>query len=286
MQRFEHLSDQFLAIYHALPRDTNGLTSPFWEQINRSIEQVFLPRPPFDFLQHATIQYTMFVTAGGSWMRQQLVFLLKAVPNQSFLRDLLEEDYVGRPILLNGKYVTSHNTIHHAYHLFRYQTETGTQLARLGTIIEWGGGYGNLAKLVRRLNPEATYILIDTTLFSCIQWLYLTTVLAPEEVHLVRSPASTLQSGKINILPVSFVRNYAPRCELLISTWGLSESSQLAMDYVVGEKFFHAAKLLLAFKQESELFPNAERIREMAQAWGAAIVPVIDCLPGQYYAMK
>jgi hypothetical protein len=74
---------------------------------------------PFAFLIHATVMPTMFMTAGGRWLREQLTFLEQTIPSDR-LRTLLEEDYVGEPLLSSAKYLTSHDSIHTLYHLVRF----------------------------------------------------------------------------------------------------------------------------------------------------------------------
>jgi hypothetical protein len=47
---------------------------------------------------------------------------------------------VGNPILMNSAYLTSHNSIHHFYHLMKFQDKARINLSQLGIVVEWGGG--------------------------------------------------------------------------------------------------------------------------------------------------
>jgi hypothetical protein len=246
-----------------------------WKDFNASAKKALQPKPPFDFLNDPTIKRTMFVTTGGNWLKEELAYLEKTLP-ESRLRQLLQEDYAGKPLLLNAKYLTSHNSIHHLYHLIRFSNTMNCELGELSNVVEWGGGYGNMAKIFRRLNRLATYTVIDTSLFSCLQWLYLATVIGSENVNMLMSNSDEVVPGKINCMPVCFLPNIALSAELFISTWGLSESSRYSQDYVAMRKWFGAKHLLLAYS-------NADGIERLAQEEGAKITE-IEFMRGHSYA--
>lgn len=203
---FYALRNSFSDIYSKLKKNNVAeFTTPLWENYNAKLEKIFLPHPPFSFLKNPTITTTMFVTAGGKWLRQEVTFLEKRI-SRNRLKALLQEDYVGDPLLLNSTYLTSHNSIHHLYHLVRFLDKTQCNLDQIDTIVEWGGGYGNMAKIFKRLKSlPFTYIIIDTPLFSCIQWLYLATILGEENVHLLQNSEDTIQAEKINLVPICFM---------------------------------------------------------------------------------
>jgi hypothetical protein len=263
--------------------DVSIYVTELWKDYNVSAKRALLPMPPYDFLRNPTIMGTMFVTRGGNWLKKELKYLEKTLP-ESKLRQLLQEDYAGKPLLLNAKYLTSHNTIHHLYHLIRFSSTTNCELDELSNVVEWGGGYGNMAKIFRRLNKSATYTIIDTPLFSCLQWLYLATVNGTESVNILMNNSNEVVSGKINCMPLCFLPKIALSGELFISTWGLSESSRYSQDYVAMRKWFGAKHLLLAYQRSNDKLPNAERIGQLAQEQGAEVAE-IEFLPGNFYAL-
>ena len=154
------------------------------------------------------------------------------------------------------------------------------------TVVEWGGGYGNMAKIFKRLNSTpSTYIIVDTPLFSCIQWLYLATILGEESVNLLQGPEDTIRAEKINLLPICFVDRHKINADLFMSTWALSESSKYSQDYVLDHEWFNAKHLLLAYQDSRDDFPEAERVGEIA-ANNGAIIEDIEFLPGNHYAFR
>lgn len=282
---FATLREEFGPTYNLIKaRDIGGFVTPIWQDVNAEMENLLIPAPPFNFLTNPTLRHQMFVVAGGRWLEEELSFLEKRIP-QNRLKCLLKEDPTGDPQLLSSAYRTSHNSIHHLYHLIRFAEETGCDLETIEGVVEWGGGYGNMAKIFRRLRPASTYCIIDTPIFSTLQWLYLSTVLGVENVNLLRRPDDMIRTGKVNVIPLCFLDQLKPRADLFLSTWALSESSSVAQDYVVSRRWFEANRLLLAYQDTSEVAPSAGRLGEIASQAGASTID-IEFLSGNYYAFR
>lgn len=283
--RFISASREFLKIYSSLKDyDISMFTVPHWKRSNEEIKKFLLPIPPFFFLRNKTIMGTMFVNAQGRWLAEELKFL-ESNFSKDELKESLREDITGIPFLLNSEYLTSHNSIHQLYHLAKFQISTGVTLKDINDVVEWGGGYGRLARIYYRLKESnSTYSVVDTPLFSCIQWLYLASVLGPNHVNLITSIDSAIMPNKINLIPVCFidVLERAAKPDLFISTWALSESSKYSQDYVIKHDWFNAKHILLAYQKRSILFPNAERVGNINRR-GRARIHNIEFIPGNSY---
>lgn len=276
LERFARLRREFAERYEqAAAGFGGGWVEPEWEERNRALAADVLPEPPPDFLRHPAILYSMFMP--DRVVPHELPRLLDAHGDR--LAALLEEDPVGDPPLLpghDGTYLTSSNSVHQLFHLQRFADATGTNLAELEVVVEWGGGYGNLAKLLRRLHGGAlTYVAIDTPLFACLQWLYLASVLGRDAVRLASEP----ERGTITLIPVQHAGEIDVQADLFISTWALNESPVTAQDLVVDRDWYGAEHLLLAMHDG---VPLADR----AVADGARRVRVGDFLPGQNYVVR
>ncbi len=283
-RKYHALSEEAVQHYRALlTGDISKFCTPAWLNRVREAERIFIPRPRFSFLREKLIKDTMFVASRGGWLHEELD-LLESQYSSRRLRELLIEEYVGMPSIVSVRYLTSHTSVHHLYHVAFYEHNCGISVKGVNSVVEWGGGYGNMAKIIRRMNPSLTYTIIDMPIFSCLQWLYLSTVLEPAEVNMIMDAAMQIMSGKINILPLNLLEQHHLQCELFIATWSLSESSLLAQDYISHHDFFGADRLLLAFQDSSEKFPDADRVGKVAVNRGARIEP-INFLPGNYYAI-
>ncbi len=263
---FESVKKQFITdLVKIKSSGETKLINLTWADFNKKVEERFKPEPPFDFLKDPVIMMTMFATAGGSWMKTQLNYLETRF-NKNELKALLEEDFVGAPLLLNGKYKTSHSSIQHLYSLTRYLDKTGKKAKDLGPIIEWGGGYGNFAKILLRLtNKNNTYIIIDSPVFCCIQKIYLSSVFGGCRVNIITDKKDKIKKGKINLLPVNILERMSRfdfKPDLFVSTWALSESPKIAQKFVIKNNFFGAKKILFAGQQSDERFESATEIRK------------------------
>jgi hypothetical protein len=257
-------------------------TTEWWDDESARMEAAFLPEPPVDFLRNEALRWEMVATGPGL-PGYELPSLERAYGPDRLLA-LLEEDLVGRQILNVAKYHTCINSVHHAYHIHRFVEATGCDLGGVGAVVEWGGGFGNLAKmLLRWAETPLTYVLIDIPLMSAVQWLYLSCVLGPDRVTLLDDKDTPIEAGKVNILPVGLAEARPPEAELLISTWALSESSPDAQQFVVEHDWFGARRLLLGYQDSNEKFAAASNVGDIAQAHGATIYP-IEFMPGGYYA--
>lgn len=254
---FEHLRSQIPEIYQKLINfDFHLFLTPFWKEKVEELEKIIIPLIPFSFLRIKMIAYTMFVSTGGDWLKKELNYLKEKIPERE-LKRILIEDYIGKPRLINAKYFTSHNSIHHLYHIIRFLKKTNCNIQNIHNIIEWGGGYGNLAKIFWRFcRKKKTYIIIDLPLMSCIQWLYLATIFGEQNVNLIQNSNSLIKKEKINLLPVSFLDKYELKADLFISTWALTESSKFSQDYVLDHKWFDSQHKLISYEYKSKQFPD------------------------------
>ncbi|MFI5360469.1 MAG: hypothetical protein ACHQ49_00755 [Elusimicrobiota bacterium] len=212
-----------------------------WGSLSHALQRLLLPAPTFAFLQHPLF---LFMMAGGDVPTE-----LANVRNGPFSGkpELLMEDAVGEVPGLVVSCLSSVNQLHHLSDLSWLCGTTRCRLEKLGTIVEWGGGYGGMAKLLRRLRPGVTYVLIDIPLIGCIQWLYLASIFGAEAVHQIRSGSDVIRPGRINLLPLPFLELHGGlRADLFVSTFALDESSAFARDFVVSRRWFSARHLLLA----------------------------------------
>lgn len=284
-QRYYKLIKDFPEIYKKLSKyKIDKFMIPIWKNYNKNFEKSFLSSG-FSFLRNPVIRSSMFITKRGRLLKEELNYLKEKLTKEK-LKFLLEEENIGNPILLNSKYLTSHNTIHHLYHLIFFLNNIKKPIGELHKIVEWGGGYGNLCRIFIKLkSSNCTYTIIDLPLFSCIQWIYLSSVFGKDKVNLIKDSKSKLKKGKINLLPLCFLNKFKLNADLFISTWALSESSRYSQDYVKEKNFFNAKHFLLAFQETSEIIPNAGRIIDLFKSKGLNIFPIKN-INGSYYGFK
>lgn len=201
------------------------------------------------------------------------------------MKDLLKEELVGNPLIENWGYLSSHNTIHHLSHLTNFSIGLSVDLSKANTIVEWGGGYGNMARIFRKFSPSCTYIIVDLPVFSALQAVYLGSILGENEVCIVGKDTK-IEEGKINIVPLSSgidsldIKN----SDLFISTWALTESSEHALNFVNSKAYFGSKYLLLAHVKDNDSISVAtDRITSYISGYEIIAHEKIEKLKNNYY---
>jgi len=283
--RYEELQEEFVAYYRKVKKiNEEKFIEHHWREYNKALEKKLFP-PPFSFLRNVVIGFTMFVMGHEDKIKKELLFLEMNVSKEK-LKGSLQEDYIGNPIVQNTKYKTSFNSIHQLYSLVYYLKETKKDINNIRTVVELGGGYGCFAKVfLRYVSYKHTYILIDTSFFSCLQWLYLTVVFGKKKTNLITSTKERVKKNTFNIVPIGLVDSLNLKGDLFISNWALSESSVVTQDLVFSTKWFHANSMLVAYQKNSKNFPNAHRVEDEARKSGF-LIKAARYFENNYYALR
>ncbi len=222
-----------------------------WKLHTETIKNAFSNNLPMNFLRNPLIGRQMVAQASPGIIREKISFI-ESVWSGERPSAILREDYVGLPRIANFKYCTSGNRLHHACHLASYKSAIRKEFWSSQNIVEWGGGYGNMAHLVRRLNPECTYTVIDLPELSALQYIYLYALIG-DDVCLITPGFSDVNKGKVNIVPVGRVLSGEINisADAFLSTWAITESPQQAQEFVCRNLFFGAESILLAYHDDS-----------------------------------
>ena len=273
-------------VFETLPKlaDTKfaEFEHPQWRIFSDTLQRYFLSEFSAGFLRHPLIRRTMFLAKGGAWQSAQLGFL-RSRRSDAELEQLLRETMLGRPLITERDMLTSHNTIHHLYHLTKYEDRTLRSIDQFGSVVEFGGGYGNMARLVRKLSPAVRYTIVDLPLFSCIQYVYLATLLGKDAVNLAREPRAVIREGMINLVPTPYIDMVPDDAGLFLSTWALSECTAAAQEYVASRNFFGASGLLLAYARHDGIFDDPVNKMCAATTFPKRIEEKIELQSNSYY---
>lgn len=226
-----------------------------WGGWSGRIRSTFNTGVPLDFLSHPTIAYTMvFARRGGISLAKERQKVVVEVFGLEIAKKLLLEDYIGMQIITDREFLTSANRSHHASHLAYYTQSRKRNFWDSDSIIEWGGGYGNMARIIRNMNPGITYTIIDLPELLALQYVYLTSVEGEGCINVNNvQDQIRIVPGKINLISSHHLynRDIELKCDGFLSTWAITKSPRNAQSYVMSKKLFNANHLLLGSKIDS-----------------------------------
>lgn len=131
----------------------------------------------------------------------------------------------------------SANTLGHLFYLAKILEAAYPDVPQY--VIECGGGYGNLARLFKQALPDVTFIIFDLPEFLAFQWFFLkNTTNFPIVLH-EKAPTSVVP-GAINLISAEYLEDCHIQCDTFISTFALSETSQLMQECIIKKDFFGA----------------------------------------------
>jgi len=277
---FDALKSDFAARVRALERfDESAFLTEEWTQAGRYLRKSMLPVPPFSFLNDYVIKNAMVPRVDDA---AAMLARVRGRFKGRRLAELLTEDWVGMPPWLLFESLSSSTQLHHLNDLLHFSDVARCRVDRLKTVVEWGGGYGCMAKLFRRWGHASTYVIVDFSLMSCVQWLYLATVFGEESVHQLRTPDAEIRKGRINLVPLGLLdRLDGFKADLFLSTFALSESAPFAQHRVLAADWWGARRLLVAYDARRY---DVARLRRALKKRGA-LVERTKVGDGSYYAL-
>jgi hypothetical protein len=177
-----------------------------WQRNRNQLRLMFLSGDLGAFLKWDVIKRTMIYNAP----LKEYWGLRK---NWSMWRTAIIEDRIGMPESYKFNNRTSGTLVHHAYHLQQIIGNYVDAITDFDMIIEFGGGYGSMCRLISNLGFTGDYVIFDLPEFSILQKSYLISIRnKPSNLSLVTKLDDLISFGK--------------SCNkiLLIATWSLSEA--------------------------------------------------------------
>lgn len=233
-----------------------------WDRYRRKLRLYILGNDPRNFLRWDPIVGSMFHNAD----RHELDHLVHN--NWGKWSQAIEETRVGNPPPYAHYKKSSGNLIHIAYSFSQLLDRHKIDLGKTNRIIEFGAGYGCMAKLIHDLGFRGVYTIFDTPEFLLLQKYYLT---------------ATKTSGIFDFIDqINKLRNPDP--DILIATWSLSESPTKVRNEFL-RKIGKPRYVLIAYQANFESTDNVQYFEEYQKDnpeydW---MTHEIDHLPKNYY---
>ena len=230
-----------------------------WAENARRLRELVLTRDPREFLRWDVVRATMFV-AYERYVIAELGALRRRDDWARRWRPALREVSWGRPPRCPAYPLSSSNLIHHAYHLSRLEAQTGRPIERSELVVEIGGGFGGMCRLVHALGFRGRYVIFDLPSFSALQRFYLEGVGVP----VVEAAGSDAGAVCVSSLAQLDEALGAGSGGALIATWSLSETPRPLREALV-QRFERLDSLLIAYQ---ERFGTVDNLRYFAELRG------------------
>lgn len=136
---------------------------------------------------------------------------------------LIKENKVGNPLSFFFLKSTSGNKIFQTFHLMNFSNFSELPLEKFNFILEFGGGYGNMALTFKKLNKESKYIIFDLFEVNLLQYYYL----KKNKVNCsfdINSNSKIILVSDLKKLQILLNKNKKVVNNLLIGNWSISET--------------------------------------------------------------
>jgi hypothetical protein len=220
--------------------------------------QLILNKRLANFFQNSFIQKMFFVH--NRFFLRSYLDEMKKNPKWNFWKNLLIENNIGNPVRYFLNPFTSGNKIFQTYHLKKYTDYLEFGLNNFHTIVEFGGGYGNMAYTFKKINKKCEYIIFDTPEVNLLQFYYLKRNNIDVSFD-YKSKSKVILISSIKQL-TKIINSTKNKKKLFIANWSLSETP-----LVFREKFKFIFKnfdfQLISFQKTFENINNLKYFQKL-----------------------
>ncbi len=217
----------------------NKLVHPDWHKKCNSLKAHILGNPVKNFLIHPTLLHSMIRSKSIKKLSIEENFLINQAssPTKQILSNYKETSVGGVP-WANKLFNLTGNSVGQLY-FFGNILELKNRNIKL--VVEFGGGYGNLARIAKMCIPDITYLIIDLPEICAIQSLYLNLSLPGSTKTHLKAP-SHFEPGFIHIVPVYLLNEInIKNSDVFVSTFAITESTLFSQNIVANKNFFGAS---------------------------------------------
>lgn len=210
---------------------------PYWKEQKNLLKTILLGPADAECFTKNPIQGTMVCSGFSDYQIYELDYLTSCISEKtaSHIFEYKDTPFPQIPFecaMLN----CSSNTLVHLY----YAAHVLEHMQKPQHIVEFGGGYGNLARIFKTLIPEATIIIIDLPELIALQYLFLS-VTAPHVTTLIHNQTPDIfEQGMIHLLPIHLIDSFTIKTDVFISTFALSEAPAIIQQKIIEAAFFQA----------------------------------------------
>ena len=163
-------ANQLIAAYSLLPRIPSSDDAHSWLHRRTAMRDHVANNDLREFLRWSTIQATMYVGDGEIAVKEYFTLRIK---DKERWDQAVQYNPIGSPHEMSMYPGIDPNLAHQAYHLMQLEQAMAVKVDEIETIVEFGGGYGAMCLICRRLGFRGKYIIYDLPEMSLLQEDYL-----------------------------------------------------------------------------------------------------------------
>lgn len=210
-----------------------------WDKYRQKLRLYIAKNDPRNFLRWEPIMGSMFHYAD----KNEFFYLTKKSKNDWL--PTTRGTSAGNPPLYSYDKKTNGNIIHTAYNLSQLVDLHTIEIKNIHTIVEFGAGYGCMAKLIHNLGFCGKYIIFDIPEFLALQKYFLGVTKTKGNFEFVD------EIKKLNI----------SNPDIVIATWSLSESPEELREAFF-KKIGKPQYVLIAYQEKFESTDNKKYFQE------------------------
>lgn len=151
-----------------LPEPPSTARPPYWDAWRHDLWTRAQQDDPRNFMAWPCVFHTMIVDHWPEQIKVEHDYVMRQLNRPMIDFDIVTASLPGTPFLSSTR-----NLIHQAYHILRWQEATGLAISDMQSIYEFGGGYGAMALVARRMGFTGKYYICDLPEFALLQQWYL-----------------------------------------------------------------------------------------------------------------
>jgi putative sugar O-methyltransferase len=216
----------------------SDMCKPYWQSIRPNIQKLVEGAFNPNFLNHQDVFHNMVRSGMGSVQDYELCFLKECVSKSTKekLQRFQDTRFSNLPVECSA-FNCSVNTLGNLFYAAR---TVDLMEEEPQTIVEFGAGYGNLSRVYNSFFPDSTYIIIDLPEVLALQYFFLKETLPNKNIIFHTDVPKAYYKDCIHLIPVNYLKDVEFATDLFVSTFALSEASDMAQDIIHHKKFFDA----------------------------------------------
>lgn len=221
--------------------ETSIFIHPYWQDKSSAIAQdVILANPDQNFLMKSYIPGHMIRMGVTPTSAYEVSYLQTKISERTktLLKSFQDTTTGGIPWDCHD-FNCSINSLEMLFYLARI-LENKSSLS-IKTIVEFGGGFGALARVTKQIIPDATYFIIDLPELIALQYIYLKTSLPHATLFAHTTLPTQFEAHAFHLIPTYLLPELHITADVFVSTFAITETTLAAQNAVLDKKFFDAS---------------------------------------------